>query len=355
MDTATTATATAARNPFELPELRHRISRFLAPKDSLSCALVSKAWTLDFVSAIWFKVDLSVHQRFTDLPTDVIEKHGHRIRVVQNAKTFSHACALDHPNINKLRVLRMETTGSSRQHGHAFQIVTRNNASLQVVRVSATYARPDKIDHASYHVSASPKLSKLRLDHTDVVGTPTRFFQHVGTTTLLTSLKSIFPDVSTGLPSLLSYFPNLTTLHTWHRDSSAMTPSASIKKDFEQYCPLLKQFKLEDNFDNIITEFFFTNIVSNVTRITFQESRMTPETVAVIVSHQASMVKVAQLYMRGFDYEKEEVPQIWDNKVVSGEMMQDIPRRCSQLQKLNLHQHEMDMDIVELGEWVFTD
>ncbi|KAK3838205.1 MAG: hypothetical protein J3R72DRAFT_183825 [Linnemannia gamsii] len=239
---------------------------------------VSKAWTCKAVSAIWFKVDLGVHHRFAGLPTDVIAKHGHSIRIVQNAKTFSHVSALDHPNINKLRVLRMKTTGSFRQHEHAFQIVARNNTSLRVVRVSATYAQPDKIDHASYYASvpaflpslsalpartsstintlhlvnmwmthddlmtileASPRLSKLRLDHTDVVGTPTRFFQHLGTTTLLTSLKSIIPDVSTDLPSLLSYFPNLTTLHTWHRDSSAMTPSASIKKDFEQYCPLL--------------------------------------------------------------------------------------------------------------------
>ncbi|KAK3838204.1 MAG: hypothetical protein J3R72DRAFT_183818, partial [Linnemannia gamsii] len=392
--TTTTTTTTTVRSPFDLPELRHRLSRFLPLKDSLSCALVSKAWTLDFVSAIWFKVDLSVHQRFTDLPTDVIAKHGHLIRVVQNAKIFSQVCALDHPNINKLRILHMETTGSIKQHGHAFQIVTRNNASLQVVRVSASYTRPDKINNANYHVSvpaflpspsafpvrpsstietlefvimwmthddlmtileASPRLSKLKLVHTDVVGTPTRFFQHTGVTVLSTSLKSIFPDVPTGLPSLLSYFPNLTTLHTWHWDSSAMTPSARIKKDFERYCPLLKQFKLGDNKDNRIM-IFVTDVVSNITRITLQEARMTPNFVAAIVLHQASMEKVAQLYTRGFDYEKEEVPWLQDkNYLCDSQRIQEIPRKCFQLQKLNLHQHEMRMDVVESGEWVCKD
>ncbi|KAK3838237.1 MAG: hypothetical protein J3R72DRAFT_448757 [Linnemannia gamsii] len=306
---------------------------------------------------------------------------------------FSQVSALDHPNINKLRVLRMETIASFIQHGHAFQIVARNNTSLRVVRVSTTYTRPDKINHANYHVSvpaflpppsflparpsstidtldlvsmwmthddlatileASPRLSKLRLVHTDVVGTPTRFFQHLGITLLSTSIESILPDVSTGLPCLLSYLPNLTTLHTWHKYSSAMVPSARIKRDFERYCPLLKQFKLEEDSGNITAE-FLTNIVRNVTRITYQEARITPQTVAAIVLHQSSMVKVAQFYTREFDYEKEEVPLLWDNKAVSREMMQEIPRRCSQLQRLNLHRHEMDMDVVESGEWACKD
>ncbi|KAG0360349.1 hypothetical protein BGX24_005582, partial [Mortierella sp. AD032] len=180
-------------------------------------------------------------------------------------------------------------------------------------------------------LEASPRLSKLRLFHTDVIGVPTRFFQHTGVTVLSTSLKSIFPDVPTDLPSLLSYFPNLTTLHTWHWDSSAMTPSARIKKEFDQYCPLLKQFKLWERSNAIIVE-LLTSIVSNVTRITFQEAGMTPKIVAAIVLHQSSMVKVAQFYARGFDYEKEEVPQLQESNIVSREMMQDIPRRCSQLQ-----------------------
>ncbi|KAG0373723.1 hypothetical protein BGX24_011332, partial [Mortierella sp. AD032] len=386
MDTTTTTVC----NPFDLPELRFQLSRFLAPKDVLSCALVSKAWTYEFVSAIWRKVDLSVHPRFAELPTNVITKQGHHIRVVNNARALEEDSALAYSNINKLGFLHIETAGSTWQYMRAYEIIARNITSLHALDVSAMYISPNKLRFSNYRVStwafatsssalqarpssiletldlrnlwltyddlatileASPRLSKLRLIHTDVVGTSTRFFQHPGVTLLSTSLNSIFPDIPTSLPSLLSFFPNLTTLHTWHQDSSAMAPSARIKKDFERYCRLLKQFKLEESSDDIIVE-FFTNIVSNVTRITFQESRMTPETVAAIVLHQASMEKVAQFYPHRFDYEKEEVPQLRDNKVVSGEMMQDIPRRCSQLQRLNLHQHEMDMDIVELGEWV---
>ncbi|KAG0277225.1 hypothetical protein BGZ95_006297, partial [Linnemannia exigua] len=388
-----TTVASTVRTPFDLPELRLRLSRFLAPKDALSCALVSKAWTLDFVSAIWFKVDLSLHPRFVSLPTDVIAKHGHRIRIVDNARIISQVSTLDHPSINKLRILQMETAAYSIQCRHVCQIITRNNTSLRAVRVSATYTRTDKINHANYHVSvpaflpspgvlparpsstietltlvsmwmthddlimileASPRLSKLRLTQTDVVGTPTRFFQHPGITSLLTSLKSIVPEVSTGLPSLLSYFPNLTALHTWHSYSSGIPPSARIKKAFERYCPLLSQFKLGGDSGNTIPE-FFTNIVSNVTRITFQETGMTSKAVAAIVLHQASMIKVAQFYMTGFDYENEEVPRVLENNDVSGEMMQEIPRKCSHLQRLNLHRHEMDMDVVESGEWKCKD
>ncbi|KAG0277224.1 hypothetical protein BGZ95_006296 [Linnemannia exigua] len=389
MDTTTTT----AINPFDLPELRDRLSRFIPVQDALSCIFLSKAWSHEFVSAIWFKVDFNVHPLFAHLPADIIAKHGHLIRIVENAETPAQSSILNHANVNKLRRLQMQTSASTMQQVNAFQIVARNNSSLRDVDLIADVHRYNIVDKSTHHVSASafvpffaatpgrlssplesldltslwlkhdelltileasPGLSKLRLTHTDVVGTPTRFFQHPGITLLSTSLKSIVPEVSTGLPSLLSYVPNLTTLQTWHSDSSAIPPSARIKKAFERYCPLLKQFKLGGNSVNTIPE-FFTNIVSNVTRITFPEARMTSKTIAAIVLHQASMIKVAQFYANGFNYDEERVPEVLEYSNVSGEMMQEIPRKCSHLQRLNLHRHEMDMDVVESGEWKCKD
>ncbi|KAF9147022.1 hypothetical protein BG015_011390, partial [Linnemannia schmuckeri] len=79
------ATSAIFKNPFDLPELRYRLSWFVTIKGALSCALVFKAWSDDFVSVIWFKVDFDVQPRFANLSPDTIAKHGHRTRVVKNA------------------------------------------------------------------------------------------------------------------------------------------------------------------------------------------------------------------------------------------------------------------------------
>ncbi|KAK3838233.1 MAG: hypothetical protein J3R72DRAFT_493004 [Linnemannia gamsii] len=107
-------TVTTTNNPFGIPELRHRLSQFITNKDALSCALVSKAWTLDFVRTIWFQVEFDVHPQFVDLSPDIIAKHEHHIRVVINATTLEEISAINYANVNRLRHLEIAASTTTR-------------------------------------------------------------------------------------------------------------------------------------------------------------------------------------------------------------------------------------------------
>ncbi|KAF9922117.1 hypothetical protein FBU30_007806 [Linnemannia zychae] len=89
----------SSRNPFNLPELRQVISLFVAAKDAISCALVCKAWTDDFVHAIWHTVDFGKHPGFINLPQDIISKHGHYIRVINSLAHSEDLSWFDHAAI----------------------------------------------------------------------------------------------------------------------------------------------------------------------------------------------------------------------------------------------------------------
>ncbi|KAF9134510.1 hypothetical protein BGW39_006775 [Mortierella sp. 14UC] len=115
------ATTTTAR-PFDIPELRHQLSRFVTTRTACSCARVSKAWAATFTPAIWFEVDFAVHPRFVTLSRSIISKNGHFIRKVKNAKTFNQVSTLTNPSIQYLRRLEVETTASVLQHEYAYEV-----------------------------------------------------------------------------------------------------------------------------------------------------------------------------------------------------------------------------------------
>ncbi|KAF9910606.1 hypothetical protein EC991_006165 [Linnemannia zychae] len=386
-------TSTSTRNPFHLPELRHRLSRFVTNNDALSCSLVSKAWTFDFVSSMWFLIDFDSHPDFANLSPDIVSKHGHHIRVVKNARTIEQVSALDNVHVDKLRSLQIEAAASNIQQERAYKIVTRNIINLQMLILFAAPSPSSDPDYSSYYVSPSaftpqndvlqhrrptPNLTslkikglilsystlesilqvctnliELRLPQVALIGRAYRPFQHTGITLFSFGLKSIFHE-DPSRPSILSHFPNLTTLHTWNGYSKEAVPSNRIKEELSRYCPHLVQFKLEDSSGGIITQ-FLTDIATNVTRITFEEDYMSSETVSSIVLHQATLKKVAHFYTLNFDYDKDEVPLVTDRGKVSDEMLQAIPRSCAQLQRLNLHPFEFDMDVIECKEWACKD
>ncbi|KAF9922118.1 hypothetical protein FBU30_007807 [Linnemannia zychae] len=56
-----------------------------------------------------------------------------------------------------------------------------------------------------------------------------------------------------------------------------------------------------------------------------------------------------------FDFWIDEVPYVSSRFDRWGYLLQQIPRSCAELEKLDLHLHEMDMDDIEEGEWVCKD
>ncbi|KAG0277223.1 hypothetical protein BGZ95_006295 [Linnemannia exigua] len=359
-------TATTTRNPFDIPELRHQLSQFLPNKDAISCALVSKAWTLDFVRTIWFQIEFEIHPQFVDLSPDIVAKHGRNIRVVKNAITLEEVSALNHVNVNSLRHLEIGVSTTPTQQENAYQVITRNNTNLQalillrIVNYSYSILPQHSIESLTLSYSGLESilqicinLAKLRLPHVTLTGSPNRPFQHMGITLFSFGLKIIFHEGLTR-PSMLSHFPNLTTLDTWHNISEVIVSSSRINAEILRYCPLLTQYKLK-YFASSITPVFLANAATNVMRITFEKDEMVSETISAIILHRATLTKVALFCSYGYDYEMDKVNPVSLQIAASNKMLQLIPRSCTHLKRLNPYPYEMDMDVVEAAEWVCKD
>ncbi|KAF8944353.1 hypothetical protein BGZ47_004359 [Haplosporangium gracile] len=106
---ATTAKATT-RNPFDLPELRHRVSRYVSIKVAISCFFVSQAWKNDSFPVVWHQVDFESQFRLADLAPDIISKYGHVIRIVKNVKAHAQVTVLANSSVHHLMKLRVEIT-----------------------------------------------------------------------------------------------------------------------------------------------------------------------------------------------------------------------------------------------------
>ncbi|KAG9062222.1 hypothetical protein KI688_006554 [Linnemannia hyalina] len=104
-------------NPLHIPEIRARISRIVSLKDAISCVRVSKAWSKDFASSIWYAVDFNIHDTFGDLDSDIVTKYGHHIRTIKNLKTQSELNAVLRPTIKNATLLQIIAfRGSSNSH-----------------------------------------------------------------------------------------------------------------------------------------------------------------------------------------------------------------------------------------------
>ncbi|KAF9546206.1 hypothetical protein EC957_009945 [Mortierella hygrophila] len=385
------ASTAPTRNPFNLPELIIHLSQFVTDEDAISCALVSQIWTDHFVSVIWYKVDFNTQPRFADLSPAIILKHGHHIRVIKNAKTLPHANALAHPSINQLTKLHIETATSPLQNIRAHEIIFRNNHSLERLDIVATSTPANKQDSLAHCISAPalsppslhgtsrltnlkldnlvlthdtlvavlqicPSLSKLQLFSTDIIGRPTTTgtlpYQHKGIRAFGSPLNRIFPVNSIGF-SLLSHFPNLTTLYAWNYDRNFTVPVTRIKKELAQHCPGVTGFHLADSTGALVTKFLTTITNRNVDEFVFRSRHTSLELIKTVLLHQTTM-RIIMPYCpeECLDQDKNEVAPVTNYLQESSSLLQLIPRACPELDTLDLYFHEMDMDDVEAEEWI---
>ncbi|KAK3845479.1 MAG: hypothetical protein J3R72DRAFT_502094 [Linnemannia gamsii] len=340
--------STAKRNTFDIPELRHRLSRFVTIKDALSCALVCKAWTDHFISAIWFRIDFKVHPRFADLSLDTVAKNGHLIRIVKNAKKLPQVSVLANAGVNNLRDLHIDPAGSATQYVRAYGIVFRNNMCCKNIRLSATSVPTAKLDSLGHYVPthALSHSQALTLSRPSIL-------KHVGITYLRSSLQSMFQAVDGG-SSLLSYFPRLMAICIYSLDPSFAAPTSQIKENLLRHCSDVAQYTVEDATGAIISEFLLY-VGDNITEFTFRYEHTSVEMITCMLVHQLSLTSIVQFRKHDFDLESDTVAQMPEHFRLSGRFLQLIPRCCSQLKTLGLHSHEMDMDVVEMGTWACND
>ncbi|KAG0376113.1 hypothetical protein BGX24_008262 [Mortierella sp. AD032] len=200
-------------------------------------------------------------------------------------------------------------------------------------------------------------ILQLRLPRTDVLGAVITSFQHMEVVNFGSTFKSIFKSFSTS-PSLLSYFPNLTTLSTFNYNAGDTGPSsARVKRETSLYCPRLSGYYLEDDTGNIIHK-ILTKVakVNTVEKIRFLYEHISQELVTAILLHQSCLRVITHFDLyAGFDLEKDELVPVKNQMEESKKLLQLIPRRCPKLEHVDLHLHEMDMDDVEVEEWVCKD
>ncbi|KAG0217761.1 hypothetical protein BGX33_009640 [Mortierella sp. NVP41] len=304
MDTATT------KNPFDIPELRHRLSLFVTVKNALSCARVSKSWVYDFVAAVWFTVHFDVHPRFVDLASEIITKHCHLIRIVKNVKSLLHVRSIANTGVNRLRELRMNTAASAMQHVYGHEIVSRNSARLENPDTLSTSIPANKRNSTVHYLSASALI-------------PFPCSTSKATTSKLKVLK-LSSRSSTEM--LLSLLGAQDPLSLW----VIGTLSVVLFLEFENFVDLELRRDVHHSF--------CTNIATKVLEIDFPPHHTSLETITAILLDQATWKSVTIFKVRNdFNCEAEEIVPVPDHLQVSGQLLQLIPRGFSLLETLDFH------------------
>lgn len=99
----TSTPAIEKEHPLLVLELCLHLSRFVAPRDAIVCALVCKVWNGPFTSVVGHTVDLHSQEDFFNLDSSIIKKHGHRIRIISRVDTLLQVQALLHTSVCRLQ------------------------------------------------------------------------------------------------------------------------------------------------------------------------------------------------------------------------------------------------------------
>ncbi|KAF9335073.1 hypothetical protein BGZ91_010619 [Linnemannia elongata] len=293
-------------NPFTLPELIHRLSRFTTLADSLSCALVSRAFSEIFIPVIWFSVDFDSQPRFTDLPPSIITKHGHHIRIVENIQSCAEMRVLANPQVQRLRKIKyMDTTGSNLQHILGFEVVARNCGSL--VRLD------------------------LVPDDPVPLGEENRLANYIPVTALIPPFGAMQESRLYRLCIMDLYLT------------------------FEGLMTIFRGFQGLRDCTDLVSAFCSTPASRKVSELAFDYDHISLGIITSLLFHPETLTSV-KIY-RGVDFilDRDAVPAVDDHFWAQGQFLQLIPRTCKGLRILDIHLHEMDMDVVEMGEWVCKD
>jgi len=378
------------QNPLQIPEIRARVSRFVSLKDAISCACVSKAWSKDFTWKIWYAVDFKIHNTLGGLDGDILIKHGHHIRKMDNIRTLSDLNAVVRPTINNIHFLKITCTTSARYRSLCMELIYNNNKTLRALTLDMD-ANSKKWDSSHRLISVDalvpcssasqlvrislhgvcfgrdsfarllrncPLLTCVDLQQ-DVAlfsGPSIDAFQHKGVVTLLAPIKQVFKPDPESEPSslgfsLLSHFPNLTDWHCYNLPSALFVPTERIKTEVTTCCPQLSMIDTWKSPQSIIYS-LVADTFSDLEHISFAYSQLSLSIIVALLFHKATLIQISAFRDNNqSDTETDEVLSEDDHFRASGRAVQLLPRSCPQLQLFRFECHEMDMDIVEEETW----
>ncbi|KAF8932096.1 hypothetical protein BGZ58_007237 [Dissophora ornata] len=373
------------KNPLDLPELRAHISRFVTPNDAIACVQVCKDWTHDFSAAVWHTINFKTHKGLESLGWKVLRKYGHHIRVVKNLEVSSHLDIVLWSKASKILSLQIFMDPSLRFQTDCSEILSRNNASLTVVRIiqhpdclttqlrfsldsliptacSKDSSKLTELQIAGLHLASDTVSTLLKacpflesFSMRDTVISPATIkdtFQHQRVKCLVAPIKQVFTVGydTTVCPSLLAHFPNLETWHTW---TQPPTPSLGvsphiIKTEVIKFCPNLKA--LYAQAPSAVTVQLVCSGFEGLKEVCVSHVAMTSSVIMAILTHQETLefVRTYEPY-DGF-YEQDNVKEVEDYVGYSWRV-QMLLLLCRRLRAVELPMHEMDMDEIERSMW----
>ncbi|KAF9345881.1 hypothetical protein BGX26_002641, partial [Mortierella sp. AD094] len=377
-------------NPFHIPEIRRRISRFVSVKDAISCVQVSKDWSKEFVFPIWYSINFKIHNTFENLGADIIAKHGHHIRIIKNLETQTQLDTLHHPSINKVQDLGLKCTNSARFRSLCMDFISNNNMDLKRLRIemdaneihdlssrmisTATFIPHSSVSKLTYirlrYVCLSrdsfalllrrcPLLKFVDLQVDVALFSRTTFdtFKHAGVTTLQAPVKQIFNPDPEFQPSplgssLLVHFPNLKTWNTYNLEATLIVPIERIKSEVKMCCPKLHKISTWITRHAIVRD-ILANVGDNLTSVTFAYAEISEGVILALLLHKTTLSDISTITNRDENLtERDDIPPADDHFQASGRVLQLLPRCCPNLLVFVLECHEMDMDHVEEAKWI---
>lgn len=115
-----------------------------------------------------------------------------------------------------------------------------------------------------------------------------------GRTNLLSlGVNSILPAALTH-PSLLTYFLNLTMLHTWNHNARNTIPWDKFMEEVSRYCPRFAAYGLEESPGAFVLKFLAKIAGNNVSQIEFKYGKISIDTMMAISMHYESQESVEQ-------------------------------------------------------------
>ncbi|KAG0266154.1 hypothetical protein BG011_003141 [Mortierella polycephala] len=327
-------------NPLDLSEIRTRISLYLSNTDAISCAQVSKEWSIDFIRPIWHTIDFSVHTSFENLDPVAVAKNGHHIRVVKDLKRQSHIDALQCSEVCKLLSLTVVANRTPLFDATCRDLIARNNISLTTLEINLIKSLPETtaplyapVDSIvpRYSSTSGSRLRTLKATTQQALGQQSR---------LLPSNQS-----------LLRHFPNL---ETWTLIAGPESNMNAIKDEVRKWCPKLNRIKTNGTPEASVIP-LLVDVFSNLRALTFQYTIFSSNLVHAILAHHNTLEHLATYKPREEELEQKEPSRLNDHFQDLDWIVQNIPRYCSKLRTFFFFSHEMDMDVAERTSWSFKD
>ncbi|KAF9086822.1 hypothetical protein BGX29_001208 [Mortierella sp. GBA35] len=140
--------------PLDISELRTRVSRFLDLRDVLSCALVCRVWSQDFVPILWHTIDFSIQPRIRNANLKTTKKLGKNIQRLYSIQ-LSH-----------LHFLSTVFCNNPQVNAHGYDLISRNRTSLTYLKVTVRTTLRNFNDITPHHyippdVLVHPTCSRL--------------------------------------------------------------------------------------------------------------------------------------------------------------------------------------------------